>query len=1282
MNKLLTTALLALSLTFLTASVTVVERSDRHLLLDFRLDGYMLTRQDGYIRIDAPGMQYNAQPGAPLLPYYETKIAIPPDGSISASLLSSSVRRETIELGLLPVPQVIAGPEMSQYLYVPDPELYRNAAGETVQTLDTAYFRGAGFMPLVVNPFGYDGDRTLTVTDQALIRVDILGSTSYRGSESGDELTDLLLDQVLNPDQARLWRQVQRYQVNHAEFYRADYWLRLETDRDGIYKLTPSQLSGFPIADIDPRSFRLFSNGGVLLPFAINNAGNPFVEIPIRVVGEADGSFDPGDYIVFLGTNRDGVAKNQSLQTNPTYFNPYSGNTVYWLTFGGEFDGSPLRMETLPALTDWIAETSTYTHQARLETDSQRREITGFDWYMTRLFGNSTAEYQFELELENVEPSASQFLSFQIRQEEGGNDIWHNFEVYINNVPVAADTTGSLLFKWFGNGRYTFYREVSGFTSGTNVIRLKVYRGETDNLFLNWFTLDHGRRINKADGQLSVSQLALNYGVPVRYNLSSSSSSYVYQAGEFNQAAIVPLQTNSGNSYFVASGSSLTRYFLGTDSELWTPLNISFLEPRDLTVNPPQTDNVIITADEFATQAQSLADMYWQDLGKHSLVVKQSEIFNQFNGGHPDPAALRQFLRYAFQEYPEPRLTSLTLLGLGSIDWRNFSGQAAGKNKVVVYQRGDTTAEDYFAMLTQSAFPELAVGRYPVSSVNELNNMLGNFQSYHRNPQSGWWRNSMVLLGDDLFNGSQDYYENLHTRQTQEAADGIHPSILVDKIFAWEYPYDEYQNKPAARDAMLSAINEGRLVWFYIGHGAYDNLGAEDYFNGASDMGRFRNPDKLPLFLAASCSVSHFDYWGFESLGQKTVLLNNLGAIASYSATRISNPYLNAPMMQTLMEYLANKRNPLGYSILGAKLQSSSNENDAVYVLLGDPLLKAIPPARDSLMAVQGSVNPDPEGVLHARDTAQISGSFAPSAYSGTSEIRVFNTEPEYNLDWQTHVSHRGSTLFKGSASVSGGQYDTEFIVPDDVTTGETGLIVSYLWDPVLKQDYVNYHHPLQLSDQAVMAENPDAPEIKIYLGSMDFRPGDSVGVNPTLYARISDSNGINVTGSSGHSILLILDNSLQPIPASNYFTYDLDSHTQGLLTYSFSDLAEGPHTLQVIAFDNFNQPSVATTNFLVKKSGDLAIDRFLIYPNPMQKSASFTFMLSQDADVTLDIFTVAGKKIHTIKASGRQGFNAVAWDGRDAKGDRLANNTYFVKIRAAQPGKKAEQTERLVIYN
>jgi flagellar hook assembly protein FlgD len=74
--------------------------------------------------------------------------------------------------------------------------------------------------------------------------------------------------------------------------------------------------------------------------------------------------------------------------------------------------------------------------------------------------------------------------------------------------------------------------------------------------------------------------------------------------------------------------------------------------------------------------------------------------------------------------------------------------------------------------------------------------------------------------------------------------------------------------------------------------------------------------------------------------------------------------------------------------------------------------------------------------------------------------------------------------------------------------------------------------------------------------------------------------------------------------------------------------------------------------------------------------------MLSRDCEITIEIYTISGKKVYSYKTNGRAGFNSIPWDGRDNQGDKLANNTYFVKVRAKDGKDKTEKIEKLVIYH
>lgn len=1277
MRRILLLVLTVVTLASLDAKATLLSTRGSELLVEYTLDDWEIVASGEFSRIVAKGMDFSTVSGAPLIPHDVFKVGLPPSGDYVFSVLESESSTLNLSTRLLPVPTITIKNGMSDYTHAIDSSLYNTTAEEIVK-VNPGSFRDYNLASFVVSPFSYNGQTLLTVYTRLLIRIQLQGDLNYRSSVLSDPATDILLGQLINTEQARYWRSGNsRAQINYADFSLSDYWIRVETNREGIHRINYSQLSSFQPEELDPRLLRMFSTSGKVIPNVVVQPGPEFKEIPIYISNEASGVFGTSDYILFYGSSRDSYEYNNSVQSDPLYMNPYSQNQVFWLTFGNSFSGIPQRImlaATETTFTESLNNTPAFKH---VESETHRREDTGFTWYSSRFFGNSNQSYLLQTELSDVDTTGTQSLSFRMRLEDVESDEPHNLSVEVNGVFVKNNvSTGSTIFSWAGSSFYTLNRSVKSFLNGNNTIKINVIRSIPDNLYFDWYRVSYRQNLLKG----AVQKLAWHQQTSVprayRYNLSGNLSNLmIIRADSLFAVRQIPLQ----GSYFVSTGTSSTKYFLLTPSEAYTPIKVESVEPVDLTEDTSQIDNIIITPPEFAAKAQTLAQKYFTTYGVRSRVVLQDDIFNQFSGGHPDPAAIRQAVRYYYHYLPAPKLSSITLLGLGSIDWRNYSGAAAPKNKIMVWQAGFTASDDNFAMISSSIYPELSIGRYPVRSAAELDVMLQNFGRYTETPTPGWWRNSMVFLGDDLNNGDT-IGEDTHTVQAEDAGNIVDKSILVDKIFAWEYEYDEFQNKPRARNDMFKAINEGRLVWCYIGHGAFDKLGAEDYMNGAVDMGRFTNHDKLPLFIASSCSVSHFDYWGYESLGQKVVQMDNLGAIASYAATRISFPDSNQPMLLWVLRYLANQRYPVGASIMGAKLRYQNTSNNSVYILLGDPLLQIIPPERDNNMEV---VAQDSKGLLHSGDTAQIQGNFSGSNLSGEAEIRVYDTQKFYNIE-HVPVSHRGTQLFRGSTDVNSSAYNAGFVVPVDVITGNNGLVVSYLWDDVNKKDYTNYLYPLALSDQAQpnLPVDTTGPSIQLYLGSYDFRAGDTVSTSPTLYVKLADSLGINITDASGHSILLVVDNSLQPIPITQYFSYDKGSYKSGVITYPLSGLSEGLHSLQVIAFDNFNNPSQATTTFTAKQISELSIERLLVYPNPISKEGFITFILSADAEVNIGFYTMRGKRIRTIKANGRLGFNSIPIASVDDRGDSLANNTYFVKVKAAsETGKSVEKTERMVIF-
>ncbi|MBM4403272.1 MAG: T9SS type A sorting domain-containing protein [Candidatus Cloacimonetes bacterium] len=1557
MPKTISLLILVLAIHFLSAGYKVIENNGDRILVQFTINHFEIRVENGVSVIQTSGMNYPMPAGAPAIPYEEWKIGVPNGAALSVRIVEIRQHKTMLPEIMQPIPAVRTEAGQTSYDFVINEDMYRLWSEPTVKVGGQNTFRSHHYIPVFVNPFQYDGDRELGVVQSMTVEFMINGNTGYRSELADDELSRLFLAGVINPVQSRQWRMDLRTQINTASFSSADWWVRVETDRQGMFRINPSNLSFLPLGDIDPRTFRLFSTGGALLPNTVVDTGYAFNEVPILVMGEADGSFDSGDYILFYGRDRNDFTINQPAISG-LYHNPYSNNVVYWLTFGGSFTGPPLRIPDMATITTWDNETDRQPHTVRVEQETHRRTIYGFDWYMAKFFGSNSADYQYQVNLTDIAPGDEQNLSFMIRQEDITANFQHRMSVYVNDEPIYSNPqTNNADWIWYGVSAFNFHKNTTLFQEGQNTIRFRVWRDRADNLFFDHYQVIYNKKLIKRNAQYQVSIPVSLQNANVRYMFTGSGDDvYVFKVEDFNLVKRVSVNSTGSGFNFVGKGNTAHSYHVIQPADLYSPVLIVGANPLDLTALNQPIDNIIVTPLEFRSRAQTLADFYQVNYGVRSLVVDQNDLFTVFNGGHPDPAAIKQFVRYAYHHYPQPRLTSMTLLGLGTIDWKNYSFLAGGKNRIMPYQKNLDVSDDYLGMINTSAYPEIVIGRYPVQNTSELDIMLLNMRNYVENPTPGLWRNSVLIVADDEFNAGATS-EYMHTQQAQDSGETINRGVLTDKLMAIEYAFDEFQNKPKVRDDLFASINDGKLVFYYIGHGAYDKLGSEDYLSSASDMNRFTNQGKLTLFMAASCHVGHFDYPGFESLAQKVLLMNNAGAIASIAGTRETYPVHNIPLFINVLDNAVNQYNQIGWALLNGKISYTlGNNNDEKYALLGDPLVYITPPLRHSDITWHNNTSANP--IISARQLTQFNGRFSHSSTNGTANIHVYDsdvyrivgpgvttslTAPQttggntfqywmdgsnivstnrtiaipissdknltavytspsnvysltvrsldpssgvsvsvspsdvngdadgvttfirfyqsgtivslnapgisgdrqfqfwmdgtgiisqqnvleisidrdraftavyysptgsYQLNVQSSdpasgavisihppdntsqndgttpfvriyphntqvtliaaqiagnnffkhwkegdtiittgpsvtiplytnrtitavysipypvfrvavaslnpnegvaiqvsppdltgqasgttpftrkynqgltITARGKDLFRGESAVTSGQYSAGFIVPDDISNGNRGSIVNYLWDNANNRDYISYFYPITTSNVGNPVSNPDAPEIQLFIGSMDFRPGDTVTSNPMLYARISDSNGINLTGSPGHNILLILDQSSQPVDITPYFTYDTNSWTEGLLTYQLPTLTEGSHSIQLIAFDNFNLPAVANTHFIVRKSGELMIDRLLIYPNPFKNDANVTFILSKDAEITINVFTITGKRIRSIRAFGRQGFNQIPWDGRDAEGNRLANNTYFLKVKAIDnTNRSVEKVERFVVF-
>jgi hypothetical protein len=1010
------------------------------------------------------------------------------------------------------------------------------------------------------------------------------------------------------------------------------------------------------------------------------------------------------------------------------YENPYSVVGVYWLTWGSDdcFGDKPKRMaESHLSSVDVERSTGkTYLHREipNIRVINRDEEEMAFRWYSHRMLSrpDPPARFLTIYTLDDINVDEVQEFTYVARAEfhaPSGILNSHKIAVEINsatttNIPELA----GLSQEWRLRGDIVRGR-ASGhfFHEGENEIVFLNFGNFIDRL-LKSYTFYWHKNLIKREGALSFYMHPDDVGKNVRYTIENETngSLTVFQIDSFYNAKIIPVVGNT----FIANGGEKTWFYIYAPGEY--QVANALVERQVVVIDDedaiPEHDVAIIYPAEFSAGAQRLARIYRESYGYKVYAVTLESVLDNFSGGYMDPVGIRNFLQFLHLKAPGNRPMGATLIGSGVQDYRNFTGIVAAKNKFPVNQIGfiannlsapyitHITSDDFYGQFTSHRFPDIVVGRITARTPNELNIYLDKLEEYIRNPMPGWWQYTFQTIADDHHHGTSNG-EVMHTQQVGRLSADIRNNILVDNIFAIEYHLDPFKKKPHVKRMLVDKINEGRLFWVYVGHGSIRNTGDEQYFSADFDLPLLRNRFRYPIFFAASCNVGQYDL-AVHSLCDELIFLRNAGSILSIGATRKVPASSNELLVRSFSRFVINERNNPGIAMIKAKIETTTSgsnvsntiQNNPTFNLIGDPFLHVAFP--NILENIAFSL---PSDTLMIRQTVKAFGNFSGTEVDDIVYTLVYDSGRSYmytppdNPNISVSISKENLPIFNGSStlntwhdmsykdgienrprfagnpSMSGRGYDLRFIIPDDTASGARGKIFTKGIDRN-NQVYINKRTNITISSQAVEVDENVAPQIELFLDSYDFRVGDTVSPIPTLYARISSPSGINTIGASGHNIMLLIDSVTEPIMVTSGFRYDLDSYTEGELVWRITGLEPGRHSIKLVAFNSFNRFTVAETWFTTAQSVDMKIKNALVYPNPMQSSGYFTFEISHDADVTIDIFTITGRKIRTIRHKAYQGYNQVAWNGRDSDGHRIANNTYIYKITAIASEVKGNQ--------
>ena len=140
-----------------------------------------------------------------------------------------------------------------------------------------------------------------------------------------------------------------------------------------------------------------------------------------------------------------------------------------------------------------------------------------------------------------------------------------------------------------------------------------------------------------------------------------------------------------------------------------------------------------------------------------------------------------------------------------------------------------------------------------------------------------------------------------------------------------------------------------------------------------------------------------------------------------------------------------------------------------------------------------------------------------------------------------------------------------------------------------------------------------------------------------------------------------------------------------GRLTYLPSNLEAGKHTLEVKATDRAGNEARRTMDFFTEDIFDFA-DQAIVYPNPTSHNATITFRLTKSADVTLEIYDVAGRLLYTGELRnvvGQQSASldeAFVWNCENQVGESVAGGVYIYVLEAKRDGEIIRRSGKVAV--
>jgi len=356
-----------------------------------------------------------------------------------------------------------------------------------------------------------------------------------------------------------------------------------------------------------------------------------------------------------------------------------------------------------------------------------------------------------------------------------------------------------------------------------------------------------------------------------------------------------------------------------------TPTEVNFRNLGDVS---RQADYLMITPYSLRQHAYRLAKHRYTN-GLEIAVAPLPDIYDEFGYGIVDADSIKQFIGYTYHHWMTPRPRFALLVGEGTYDPLGSAGSVPAVN--VPTRFGPTpfvvaAMDTWYGLVdgvtngSDDFLPDVVVGRMSVSSNSALSNVVNKVIAF----DNGAFATNALLV--------TDANAGINFKASSDA--NIYPYLFTNG-----YGIQLVTVPPSVQASVVAAINAGRRLVTYVGHGALDRWSSVNLLN-TTNLANLSNT-VYPLVTIFSCQNGSFVERETNCLSEAFIEVPR-GASAVFSPTALSTQTNSDFVANGFMHSLASqKRKYLGDVAFNSYLNlwafNSSAAELRTYQILGDP---------------------------------------------------------------------------------------------------------------------------------------------------------------------------------------------------------------------------------------------------------------------------------------------------------------------------------------------------------